>query len=263
MARALDRRRTAMTRRGIRLATTAALFVVLAPAAAFAQTGTIADWGPDSYAWETSYGSPTAYVSNAGSLLNAVGVVTDFAGPLAGLEPIPAGQEYTYWMTNLVSGGTTITPGGFANTYRTVYTTTNPGGSNIGIWTGPTNASFGTNPPNATAPSTFNDGVLVLSGRFTQITVTFIRRNSDQVVLSGNADTGTPSVANGVFDGGSALPLVSTNGQPCPFRVTGGWLARAGAFPAGYSAHFDGKIDIDCPTPAETSTWGRVKGQYR
>ena len=252
-----------MTRRGIRLATTAALFVVLAPAAAFAQTGTIADWGPNSYAWESSYGSPTAYVSNPGSQLNAVGIVDDFAGPLAVLEPIPAGQEYTYWMTNLISGGTTITPGSFANTYRTVYTTGGPIAPNIVLYTSPTNAAFGTNPPNATVPSTFVDGTLVLSGSFQQLTVTFIRRNSDQVVLSGNADSGTPSVANGVFNGGSALPLVSTNGQPCPFRVTGGWLARAGAFPAGYSAHFDGKIDIDCPTTASPSTWGRVKESYR
>jgi hypothetical protein len=239
----------------------AALFVVLAPAAAFAQTGTIADWGPNSYAWESNYNAAT-YISNPGSQLNAVGIVDDFAGPLSALEPVPAGTEYTYWMTNLISRGTVITPGGFANTYRTVYVTSGAG-PNILLFTGPTNASFGTNPPNATVPSTFNDGSLVLVGNFQQLTVTFIRRNSDQVVLSGNADTGTPSIANGVFSGGTALPLVSTNGQPCPFRVTGGWLAKAGSFPAGFTAHFDGKIDIDCPTPALESTWGRIKGQYR
>ena len=250
-----------MTRRGNRLALMAALFVVLAPAAAFAQTGTIADWGPNSFAWESNYNAAT-YISNPGSQLNAVGIVDDFAGTLAVLEPIPAGMEYTYWMTNLVSQGTVITPGGYANTYRTIYVT-NGAGPNVALYTSPVNASFGTNPPNATVPSTFNDGSLVLSGSFQQLTVTFIRRNSDQMVLSGNADTGTPSVANGVFNGGSALPLVSTNGQPCPFRVTGGWLAKAGSFPAGFSAHFDGKIDIDCPTPAEAATWGRIKGQYR
>lgn len=251
-----------MTRRGNRLALTAALFVVLTPAAALAQTGTIADWGPNSYAWESNYNAAT-FISNPGSQLNAVGIIDDFAGPLSALEPIPAGTEYTYWMLNLVSGGTVITPGSFANTYRTIYTTSGPVAPNIVIYSGPTNATFGTNPPNATVPSTFIDGNLVLSGSFQQLTVTFIRRNSDQVILSGNADSGTPSIINGVFNGGSALPLVSSNGQPCPFRVTGGWLARPGSFPAGYSAHFDGKIDIDCPTPAETSTWGRLKGQYR
>jgi hypothetical protein len=251
-----------MTRRGIRLALMAALFAVLAPGTTFAQTGTIADWGPNSYAWETSYGSPTPLFSNPGSLLNAVGIVDDFAGPLAVLEPVPAGREYTYYMTNLVSAGTVITLGGFANTYRTVYNTTNPSLNNIGIFNSPTNAAFGTNPPNATVPSTFTDGSITLAGRFQSLTVTFSKRNSDQYVLGGNADTGTPSVANGVFTSGEALPLVSSNGAPCPFRVTGGWLARPGTFPTGYSAHFDGKIDIDCPTPVNQTTWGKIKGQY-
>lgn len=251
-----------MTRRGNRLALMAALFVVLTPAAALAQTGTIADWGPNSYAWETNYNNAT-YISNPGSFLSAVGIIDDFAGPLSPLEPIPAGTEYTYFMSSLVSGGTTITPGVFANTYRTVYTTTNPAISNLLIYKSPANATFGVNPPNATVPATFTDGLLVLAGRFQSLTVTFIRRNSDQVVLSGNADSGQPSVTNGVWVAGNSLALVSPSGQPCPFRVTGGWLARAGSFPAGYSAHFDGKIDIDCPTPAEPATWGRIKGVYR
>jgi hypothetical protein len=240
----------------------AALFVVLTPAAALAQTGTIADWGPNSYAWESNYNAAT-YISNPGSALSAAGIVDAFAGPLAGLAPIPAGTEYTYYLSGLVSAGTVITPGGFANTYQTVYNSTGGPTPNLAIFTGPTNASFGTNPPNATVPGTFIDGSLVLAGSFQKLTVTFIRRNSDQMILSGNADSGTPSVANGVFTGGSALPLVSTNGQPCPFRVTGGWLAKAGSFPAGYTAHFDGKLDIDCPTSASESTWGRIKGQYR
>jgi hypothetical protein len=251
-----------MTRRGIRLALLAALFAVFAPGTTFAQTGTIADWGPNSYAWETNYATLQPLFSESGSRLNAVGIIDDFAGPLAALEPVPAGTEYTYFMTNLVSGGTAITLGTFANTYRTVYSTANAALNNIEIWTSPTNSSFGTNPPNGTVPSTFSDGSLVLSGRFQTLTVTFAKRNSDQYVMGGNADSGTPSIANGVFTGGSALALVSANGQPCPFRVTGGWLARPGTFPAGYSAHFDGKIDIDCPTPAIQSTWGKIKGQY-
>ncbi len=251
-----------MTRRGIRLALMAALFVVLAPAAAFAQTGTIADWGPNSYAWESNYNSAT-FISNSNSQLNAVGIIDDFAGVLASLEPIPAGMEYTYALGKLVSAGTVITPGSFANTYRTVYNTDSPSSENITIWMSAANASFGTNPPNATVPSTFTDGTLVLAGKFQSLTVTFIRRNSDQMILSGNADSGAPSVTNGVWTEGSALGLVSPGGLPCPFRVTGGWLAKPGSFPAGYTAHFDGKIDIDCPTPADNTTWGRIKGQYR
>lgn len=250
-----------MTRRGIRLALLAALFVVFAPGTTIAQTGTIIDWGPNSYAWETNY-NPATYISTAGSALSAVGVVDDFAGVLAGLEPIPAGTEYTYVLGNLVSAGTTITPGGFANTYRTVYNTLGPPAVNLFIWTSPANSSFGTNPPNATVPSTFGDGTLVLAGKFSSLTVTFAKRNSDSYVLGGNADSGAPSVVNGIWVAGSALPLVSPSGAPCPFRLTGGWLARPGNFPAGYTAWFDGKVDIDCPTPVAPSTWGRIKGQY-
>ena len=95
------------------------------------------------------------------------------------------------------------------------------------------------------------------------LTVDVTVQASNNNVLGGNADSGQPSVVNGVFTGGAAFPLVSVNGQGCPFRVTGGWLAKPGNFPTGYSAHFDGKIDIDCPTPASSATWGRIKGQYR
>lgn len=245
-----------MTRRGIRFALMAALFVAFVPGTTIAQTGTIVDWGPDSYARESSYNAAT-YISNPGSLLDVYGIVNDFAGPLAALEPVPAGTQYTYVLTNLVSAGTVITPGVFANTYRTVYNTTNPSLNNFFLYrdTG-TAADFA-------SPGTFSDGTLALSGRFQSLTVTFSRRNSDQVVLGGNADTGQPSAANGVFTGGSEFGRVSVNGAGCPFRVTGGWLARPGNFPAGYTAHFDGKLDIDCPTPTTPATWGFIKGQYR
>ena len=244
-----------MTRRGMRFAVLAALSVAFAPGTVGAQTGTIVDWGPDSYATESNY-NQAAYFSNPGSLLEVRGIVNDFAGPLAPLEPVPAGTQYTYVLSNLVSGGTVITPGGFANTYRTIYTTTNPSLDNFFLY-----RDSGT-PADFANPGTFSDGTLALSGRFQSITVTFIRRNSDQVVLSGNADTGQPSVANGVFTGGTELSRVSVNGSGCPFRVTGGWLA-ASSRPAGYTAHFDGKLDIDCPTPTTPKTWGRIKGQYR
>jgi hypothetical protein len=31
----------------------------------------------------------------------------------------------------------------------------------------------------------------------------------------------------------------------------------------GYLFRHDGKIDLDCPTPAKSSTWGRLKALYR
>jgi hypothetical protein len=249
-----------MTRRGIRFALTAALFVVFAPGTVLAQTGTIVDWGPNSYAYEPGY-DHTTHLSVPGSPLNAIGVVNDFAGNLAGLEPIAPGTEYTYWITNLVAGPTSVT-GVSVKVYRTVYTTSNPGGDNFFLYQSPADASFGINPPNATAPSTFNNGLLVLSGRFQTLTVDVTVLAASNTVTGGNADTGTPSVVNGVFTGGSEFGRVSINRQGCPFRITGGWLAKPGNFPTGYSAHFDGKLDIDCPTPTQAATWGRIKGQY-
>lgn len=246
-----------MTRRLLRLAMLAALFVVAVPVSAFAQTGTIVDWGPDSYSYETSY--TAAFVSNPGSVLRVVGIVNDFAGPLSVLEPIPAGTEYTFYIEGLISLGTVITPGISINTYKTDYIG-QP--ARISIYRDtPADAAFGVNPPNATAPASFIDGALVLVGNFEKLTVTFGRLVSNGTVLGGNADSGDPP--NGTWVGGSALPLVSAGGHPCPFRVTGGWLARPGNFPTGYTANFDGKIDIDCPTPAQSSTWGRIKGTYR
>ena len=179
-----------------------------------------------------------------------------FANQLNGLNPIPAGTEYTVYGFGFVSAGTVITPGGFANAYTTVYS-----GGTVEVWQdGSPDAAFGTNPPNATVPSTFNDGSLFLRMTVPSLTVTFSKQNSNQNVLGGLADSGPP---NCTATAGSALPLLFPSGQPCPLRLTGGWLAKPGNFPAGYSAHYDGKIDVDCPTPATPSTWGRVKSQYQ
>jgi hypothetical protein len=244
-----------MMQRGLRLATVAGLVVSALAAAPAANAGPIIDWGPNGNAYETNYNNAT-YISNAGSVMSFVGIVNSFAGQLNGLNPIPAGKEYTVYGFGFVSGGTAITPGGFANTYVTSYS-----GGTVEVWEDNSpDAAFGTNPPNATVPSTFNDGSLFLRITVPNVVVTFSKQNSNQFVFAGNLDSGTP---NCIATAGSAVPLLSQGGQPCPMRLTGGWLARPGNFPVGYSAHYDGKIDIDCPTPAVSSTWGRIKNTYQ
>ncbi len=241
--------------RGLRLATFVGLVIASLAAGPAARAGVIIDWGPNGNAYETNYNSAT-YISNPGSVMSFVGIVNGFAGQLAGFMPIPAGTEYTIHGYGFVSGGTGITPGGFANTYVTTYT-----GGTVDVWQdGSPDAAFGTNPPNGTVPSTFADGVLFLRMTVPQAIVTFAKVNSTQQVLGGQLDSGSP---NCVATAGSALPFLgSPAGGVCPLRLTGGWLAKPGNFPAGYSAHYDGKIDIDCPTPAIPSTWGRIKGTY-
>jgi len=84
-----------MTRRLLRLALTAALFVVAVPVSAFAQTGTVIDWGPDSYAWETNYNG-TTHLTAPGSQLSSGGVINGLLGPLSAFDPNTPGTEYTY-----------------------------------------------------------------------------------------------------------------------------------------------------------------------
>jgi len=244
-----------MTRRLLRLALTAA-FVVAVPVSAFAQTGTVIDWGPDSYAWETNYNTVT-YLSGPGSVLSAVGVVNGFLGPLSSIDPNTAGTEYTYYLTGLTTAGTTVTAGPTLSVYKTVYT-----GGTIQIWQGsPRNAAFGTNPPNATVPSTFVDGSLFLAGTVPTFTTTVTRVNATGAYVNGNGDGGDPP--NGLWTGGSALALVSAGGNACPFRLTGGGDMRPVDVLQGYVSQFDGKIDLNCPTPALPSTWGKIKSSYR
>ena len=244
-----------MTRRLLRLALMAALLVV--PVSAFAQTGTVIDWGPDSYAWETGYNAATK-LSAPGSVLSAVGIVNDFLGPLSAIDPNTPGTEYTYYLTGLTTAlGTQVTVGPTLSVYQTVYT-----GGTIEIWQdSPRDAAFGTNPPNATVPSSFTDGSLFLSGTVPTFTVTVTRLNATGAYVNGSADSGDPP--NGLWTGGSALAQVSAGGNPCPFRLTGGWNMRTSDVLTGYSALFDGKIDLNCPTAALPKTWGKIKSNYR
>jgi len=118
-----------MTRRLLRLALMAALFVVAVPISAFAQTGTVIDWGPDSYAWETNYNTAT-HLTAPGSQLSAVGVINGFLGPLSAFNPNTPGTEYTYYISGFTTAlGTVVTPGPTLSVYKTVYV-----GGNIQIW---------------------------------------------------------------------------------------------------------------------------------
>jgi hypothetical protein len=91
--------------------------------------------------------------------------------------------------------------------------------------------------------------------------VTVTRLNSTGGYVNGSLDSGDP--ANGLWTGGSALSYLSAGGNPCPWRLTGGWDMRPTDVLQGYVSQYDGKIDINCPTPALPSTWGKIKGTYR
>ena len=113
-----------------------------------------------------------------------------------------------------------------------------------------TPADFGVNPPNPTAPSTFNDGTLYLSGPITNFR--FVFNTTDN---SGSFE--------GVFEatGGSQISNIPVNNRQ-------GWTF-AGATsndlnrPAGYAHQIDGQIILEQVVPTRNESWGKLKANYR
>ena len=110
---------------------------------------------------------------------------------------------------------------------------------------------YGINPPNATAPSTFEDGTLVLGGDFTMM------------MLVWNSITGAGSL-EGTMDlnRGSQLGNI-------PMEQRTGWTLAALrdiqfpiTTPEGYFWQIDGYLEISDPIPTEKTSWGQLKQQY-
>lgn len=198
----------------------------------------VIDWsGPESQAYEPGFVMP--FTSTSGAQLTVVGKIQLFQAPLAGLNAADPTKEYTFVFDQLTSTGTVDN----GATWKVVY---NGGRFRIYEDANP-NRNYGTNPPNATSPSTFLDGVLVLEGTFSN----FIT-NSNKFNPGGNYN------ADLVCTGGREFPLVSCAGQGFTGYMQGVWN-RTGAL-TGYIRSCDGKIDLfDCPVPVQGSTWGRVK----
>lgn len=212
--------------------------------------GPIVDWDP-AYFWQAG-ATPTNLP--AGGIMNGVGTVSMFGGPLDFLNATMPATEYTFVIGGLVSGGT-VSVGPPATTfYQTLYS-----GGTIEIYGDPSpDAVFAPNPPNALVPSTFLDaGAPLLSGVFTRFVV---NTNNFTTFKVGNIEGDIN------WTGGSLLDLLrGSNDVVCPGLFTGGstWNTAPGIGIPGYLFRHDGKIDLQCPTPAQKSTWGRLKQMYR
>ena len=116
---------------------------------------------------------------------------------------------------------------------------------------GGTAATYGTNPPNATAPSTFIDGAEQITG------------DVDNFVLVYNFSTNQGSFAgNMTLDGGADLIYVPP-AQRAGW-VLGGLLGPPNAtIPTGYDHQVDGECRIPGKTPATHKSWGSIKALYR
>ena len=227
--------------------TTLALAVVIGGAlAAPVQAGPSIDWDP-AYTWEIG---ATATNSPPLGELKGVGIVSLFGPPFDFLNANDPTKEYTFYFHGLSSTGTVTFGAPGLQFYVTNYT-----GGTIELYEGsPRNSSFAPNPPNAIVPPLFVDGTLLLAGNFTSFQTQTNDFTPNQV---GNMEGDINWTA------GTLLPLTFHGGQPCPGLFTGGITWKASLLPAGYIFRHDGKLDLNCPTPAEEGSWGKIKAQYR
>lgn len=187
-------------------------------------------------AWEDDGPGGSFPPSNVGDKLNVVGILNDIEAPLIWDT---ANYSYTLWMRNLTSLGESV----FGTTHVATYS-----GGLFTIYVDwlPSNHQYGVNPPNATAPSTFNDGISTyLDGYFTDFTMTFNNNTAS------GSFTGTLN-----FTGGDVYPLLT---------ATNGWTFGAniaGTSPTGYDLQMNGDVYLAI-VGTEPQTWGGVKNLYR
>jgi hypothetical protein len=190
------------------------------------------DWDP-AYFWQTG-ATPTN--SPLGGELKAVGIVSDFGPPLDFLDARDPGKEYTFYLYGLISQGTVATGPPSTTFYLTEYS-----GGFFELYEDLTpESSFAPNPPNATVPSSYTDGTLLLSGYFTSFRT---QTNNFSQYSVGNAE-GTI-----IFTGGSLLSLWTNNvsDPECPGLFNGGTTWSSTVVPSGYLFRHDGKLDLNCP----------------
>ncbi len=222
----------------------AAFLAVTLPAAALA--GASIDWDPI-YTWEPG---ATATNSPSGGELRGVGIVSSFDAPFGDLNAGDPTTEYTIYIYGLISTGTVA-----SGPPSTTFYTTNYTGGTIEIYQGsPRNATYDPNPPNANVPSTFTDGTLILWGQFTSF---YTLTNNFTTYKTGQMEGNINWVGGTLFD-----RTFNSGGEPCPGLFTGGITWNPTVLIEGYIFRHDGKIDLNCPTPTESTTWGRIKSIY-
>jgi hypothetical protein len=214
-----------------KVTTILAALLTLAATTAFAQEEVILHMSGNS--WETGGFPP----SDLGDEFQAVGLLNEIDDPLVWDT---ATYSYTWHVRELVSIGEVV----FGTTRVVTY-----GGGLLTIYVDflPSNHDYGVNPPNATSPSTFTDGISTyLDGYFTDFTLTY------------NHATSTGSfVGTLTFTGGDVYPLLTQYE---------GWTFGsdiAGFSPNGYDLQLNGEVGLFATVSVEPSSWGAIKGLYR
>lgn len=216
----------------LKVLTALLVLACLAPTAG-AQGVQIADYL--GYAWETGGFLP----SEPGDEFHYVAVTTD-ADPLLTVDL--GVEEATFHIYGLISGGETLEGDG---SVTVMYS-----GGTLELWADAAmNADFGINPPNATSPSTFVDGRLLLRGNFSSFGLNF------------NPVTGGGTYY-GVIDAVAGDLVSDCTG--CVFTWGGAFNQDAGAgIPEGYDLQMDGVLEVDPAVSTQEKAWGALKADYR
>lgn len=110
---------------------------------------------------------------------------------------------------------------------------------------------FGINPPNATAPSSFLDGTLILGG------------DVDNFGLTLNLDDGTGNFTGDViFNAGTQVGNIPPNTTRV-YTFAGLTSGPTAQVPEGYVHQVTGEIKIELPVQTQNTSWGRMKALYR
>lgn len=189
--------------------------------------------------------SPTGYLV-VGEGYKMVGFVTS-VGPL--LDPWIdfSVNEYTVYVRDLTVTSRVL----FLNFFSANFNNNGRGSYYADALSGGTPGTYGINPPNATAPSTFIDGSERLTGDIDNFAVTF-NFGTNQGNFSGQMTQ----------DGGPDLIYIPTDQRAG--WVLGGLSDRPNnTIPTGYDNQVSGECRIPEGTPSTHKSWGAVKALYR
>jgi len=178
----------------------------------------------------------------------ALGVITSFGATLVPYVN-PGANEYTFHLNTLtVTQHDWDAPNQFLSVLfgdngRVRYYEDPIGGG--------TAHTYGVNPPNLTAPSTFTDGTLILGGDVDMFALYY-----DYAFAQGGF-SGTMTLDEGSL-------LVYINPAQRNGWLIGGLAGRPNnTVPDGYDNQVSGEARIPDATPTNTRSWGAVKALYR
>lgn len=191
------------------------------------------------------YESPdlnTAQFGEVGSGYVGLGFVPVLYAPLVAT---PSSNEYTYVISGSLSTSRQVVGDYIIVQYSAGTLAVYEDSKSTG-----TPANYGVNPPNATAPSTFNDGTLLLLGAIDQF----------QLVFNLVTNTGSYEATYTVVGGSQLANVPPEQRKGWTFAGTTGNSTQT---PIGYDHQVDGQVFVDNPLPARIASWGALKVHYR